>query len=248
MVFTWDELKHLKCVDSSFQGKSLLICLKTLAMGDSLAVEVAQQSHCSVLQKLCGAMLVTESLRYRYPVPRSDFIELLAIDDHVGIQKVSVQEFRNNTPKRDSQVFAASETAYKRVGLIQHPKKRKRGLTKGIILGADFDGEKGRVMAPRNRVLILCVISAALARIGACARKVLSVLLGCWIHVLLFRRVLFSVIDDLFRQGIDLPPDEVFCLSRKARSELQLLSVLGPLAQSDLTASYSETLFCTDSC
>ena len=246
MEFSWDELKHLKCVDESFKGKTLLVCLKTLAMGDSLAVEIAQQSHCRVLQKLCGAMISSETLRYRFPVPRSDFIELLAIDDHVGIQKVTHKELREGALKRDSQVFEASEVAYKRVGLIQHPKKRKRGLTQGIILGADFDGLKGKVMAPRNRVLILCVISSALARVGTCTRKVLSVLLGCWIHVLLFRRVLFAVIDDLFRQGADLPPDQIFCLSRKSRSELQLLSVLGPLAQSDLTATYSSTLFCTD--
>lgn len=246
MEFSWDELKHLSCVDSSFQGQKLLVCLKTLAMGDSLAVEIAQQSHSQVLQKLCGAMLPSETLRYRHAVPRSDFIELLAIDDHVGIQKVSLKELRDSTPKRDSQIFAASEVAYKRVGLVQHPKKRKRGQTEGIILGADFDGLKGKVMAPRNRVLILCLVSAALAKCGTCTKKVLSVLLGCWIHVLLFRRVLFSIMDDLFRQGDNLAPDDVFCLSRKSRCELQLLSVLGPLAQSDLTATYSDTLFCTD--
>ena len=246
MEFSWDELKHLKCVDSSFQGKRLLVCLKTLAMGDSLAVEVAQQSHSQVLQKLCGAMLPSETLRYRRAVPRSDFIELLAIDDQVGIQKVSLKELRDEIPKKDSQIFAASEIAYKRVGLVQHPKKRKRGQTEGIILGADFDGLIGKVMAPRNRVLILCLVSAALAKCGTCTKKVLSVLLGCWIHVLLFRRVLFSIIDDLFRQGDNLAPDEVFCLSRKSRCELQLLSVLGPLAQSDLTATYSDALFCTD--
>ena len=204
MEFSWDELKHLSCVDSSFQGQRLLVCLKTLAMGDSLAVEIAQQSHSQVLQKLCGAMLPSETLRYRHAVPRSDFIELLAIDDHVGIQKVSLQELRDSTPKRDSQIFAASEVAYKRVGLVQHPKKRKRGQTEGIILGADFDGLKGKVMAPRNRVLILCLVSAALAKCGTCTKKVLSVLLGCWIHVLLFRRVLFSIMDDLFRQGKEI--------------------------------------------
>ena len=54
-------------------------------------------------------------------------------------------------------------------------------------------------MAPRNRVLILCLVLAALAKCGTCTKKVLSVLLGCWIHVLLFRRVLFSIMDDLFR-------------------------------------------------
>ena len=84
---TPDEVSHFKCFDESLKNQPLLICLRTLAMGDNLAVEIAQQAHANVLKYLVGSMLPHEVLRYRYPIPRSDFIELLAIDDHVGIQK-----------------------------------------------------------------------------------------------------------------------------------------------------------------
>ena len=245
-IFESHELSHLASFRKGLEGKPLLVCLRSLAMGDSLAVEIAQQSHCRVLQRLCGSMLRHESLRYRSPVPRSDFIELLAIDDHVGIQRVSWGELKEGSSKRDTIVFKNAELAYQRVGLIQHERKRKRNCTQGTILGADFDGSLGRVMAPRSRVAILCLISLTLARIGTCTRRVISILSGCWIHILLFRRVMFSIMDDIFRQGQGLGMDEVFTLSRKARNELQLLSALGPLAQSDLRATYSEDLFCTD--
>lgn len=245
-VFPSHDLQHLRTYRKEFDGCSLLVCLRSLAMGDSLAVEVAQQSHHQVLHRLCGSMLRHESLRYRFPVPRSDFIELLAIDDHVGIQRVTWGELKAATPKRDTVVFKNAEIAYQKVGLIQHERKRKRNCTSGTILGADFDGKVGRVMAPRSRVAILCLISIALARIGTCTRRVISILTGCWIHILLFRRVMFSIMDDLFHQGAGLGMDEVFCLTRKARNELQLLSTLGPLAQSDLRATYASDLFCTD--
>ena len=245
-IFDWTELSHLACFREELRGKQILVCLKSLAMGDNLAVEIAQQAHCQVLRQLCGAMLRHESMRYRHPIPRSDFVELLAIDDHVGIQKVSFEDLQVGTPKRDTSVFASSEIAYKKVGLIQHERKRKRNATEGIILGADFDGIRGRVMAPRSRVSILCLVSGAIAKVGSCTRKLLSVLLGCWIHILMFRRIMFSIIDDLFKQGLGLDADSVFCLSRKARNELQLLAALGPLAQSDLRASYASELFCTD--
>ena len=45
---------------------------------------------------------------------------------------------------------------------------------------------------------------------------------------------------------VKLNQDEVFCLSRKGLSELQLLSCLGPLAQNDLRARYCDRIFCAD--
>ena len=246
MVFESDELKHFRCWDPSLDGLKLLVCLKTLAMGDSLAVEVAQQAHCNVLKRLCGSMLNSETLRYRQPVPRGKFVELLAIDDHIGLQKLPKDQFSSSPVLRDSVVFKAAEKAYRDVGLVQHEKKRKRNQLQGILLGADFDGWEGRVMAPRSRVAILCIITMAVACKGLCTPTLLSILTGCWIHVLLFRRALFAIMDAVFSEGKGLPKNQLFMLSRKARSELQLLSSLGPVAQANLRTSYSSQIFSTD--
>ena len=246
--FKPSEVSHLSCFNPSIHGDSgkLLICLATLAMGDSLAVEAAQQAHTGVLHRLCGSMLNHEVLRYRYPLPRTPFIELLAIDDHVGLQKLDIHQLPGEPFLRDSLVFELAGKAYKQVGLVQHEKKRKRNLTKGVILGADFDGVKGRVMAPRSRIILLVQISIAIARGGCCTRQILQILLGCWIHVLLFRRAIFSVIDSLFSEGHSFQPSEVFCVSSQSRNELLILAALGPMAQSDLRAKYSSFLYCCD--
>ena len=245
-VFSREEVEHLSCFDRSVSHSHYLIALKTLAMGDSLAVEIAQQAHYNVLKRLCGAMRAGEVLKYRHPCPRGDFIELLAIDDHVGVQRLKRVDLKSKPSLRVTDIFEAAEKAYKKVGLIQHEKKRKRDLTAGTILGCDFDGITGRAMAPRNRISILCLLSITLARIGTCTPKLLSVIVGCWVHVLLYRRVMFAVIDALFREGKGLPPNQVFCLTRQSRNELQLLGMIGPLAQSDLRVSYSPNIFVTD--
>ena len=164
MKFHSSEVSHFKSYTPDMDGQQLLVCLSTLAMGDSLAVEIAQQSHGNVLRKMCGAMKSHEVLRYRSPCPRTDFVELLAIDDHVGLQKLPICDFLRPPKLRDTEVFAASEVAYKQVGLVQHEKKRKRNQVQGTILGADFDGLKGRVMAPRDRIMMLSVISGWIAR------------------------------------------------------------------------------------
>lgn len=245
--FKASELRHLKCFKPEHETcGDLLICLSTLAMGDSIAVEVAQQAHHNVLARLCGAMLDSETMRYRAPVPRSDFIELLAIDDHVGIQRLRREDYPTRPSLRDTLIFDRSEQAYKAVGLVQHERKRKRNLLRGSILGADFDGDKGRVMASRARIAVLSLVSLAIVRLGTCTKKLLSIIVGCWVHVLLYRRVLFSVMDSLFREGSDHHPDEVFCISRQSLNELQTLAILGPFAQSDLRAEYSPFLFCMD--
>ena len=71
-VFKGDQLSHLQCFHPGLWGKDVLVCLATLAMGDNLAVEIAQQAHCNVLRYLCGAMVPGETLRYRHPIPRGD--------------------------------------------------------------------------------------------------------------------------------------------------------------------------------
>lgn len=245
--FKPSELEHLHCFKPEHRRHNhLLICLSTLAMGDNLAVEIAQQAHANVLRVLCGSMLDSETLRYRHPIPRGDFVELLAIDDHVGIQRLLSSQLPEEPSLRDTHVFQLAAKAYKSVGLVQQKKKQKRNCTQGTILGADFDGVKGRVMAPRSRILLLSGISMKIVSQGTCTRRLLNLVVGCWVHVLLFRRVLFSVIDSLFTDGLARPLDQVFCLNRQSLNELQVLAMLGPTAQSDLRVHYSKFLYTTD--
>ena len=223
-----NDVRGFSCFNQSLEGKPLLLCLKTLAMGDNLAVEIAQAAHSTVLRVLCSAMRSHEVLKYRCPIPRSDFVELLAIDDHVGIQRLPIAMFREHPALRDTEVFGEATNAYERVGLVLHEKKRKRGQTQGVILGADFDGVAGRVMAPRHRILVSSLLSVVIAMRGTCTPKLLSVMLGCWV------------------QGKGLPTNQPFCLSRQSRNELLLLAALGSTAQSDLRTTYSNKIYMTD--
>ena len=109
MIFKSEELQHLQCYAPDLEGHEILVCLSTLAMGDNLAVEVAQQAHANVLRQLCGSMVPSEVLRYRSPLPRSDFVELLAIDEHVGIQRLDTRIHSLESSLRDTLVFQAAE-------------------------------------------------------------------------------------------------------------------------------------------
>ena len=239
------EVKDLNCFDATVPGP-YYPALATLAMGDGHAVEIAQGSHHALLQLEAGSMLDSETLEYRKPIPRSTFVELLAIDDHIGVQKLPMAEIHRQPVLRDTHVFQSAQRAYKKVGLVAHPGKARRNETQGTILGADFDGIKGRVSAPRSRMLLLVWMTSLIVKVGTCTRQILSSILGCWIHVILFRRPLLALVDALFKEGLNRKPLEVFCLSSHARHELISLCLLGPCAQADLRVAFHDRLFSLD--
>ena len=239
------DVAGLSCYDPKTPGP-YYPALATLAMGDGHAVEIAQGSHHALLQIEAGSMLDSESLEYRKPIPRGDFIELLAIDDHIGIQRVSRDQLISKTPLRDTEVFDRATSAYSRVGLVSHPGKQKRFHTQGTILGADFDGVRGIVSAPRSRILLLCLVTSLICSKGTCTRHLLNSLVGCWIHIILFRRPLLALMDAVFREGMDNKPHEVFCLSSQLRHELMSLCLLAPCAQADLRAAFCPRIYAMD--
>ena len=246
MIFHHHELKHLQCFDPSKHFGNCVIALNALAMGDSWAVEFAQQSHHNVLRFLAGAMLEHQRVAYRKPFPRSRFLEWLSIDDHVGVQICSPKEYSENIPLRDTEVFSRSEDAYRNVGLVQHPKKKQCGVSEGIFLGAEVNGDLGFVSAPRHRIGALTLCTIFVARQGTASPRLLSSLLGCWIHILMFRRPILAILSHSFSEGHGLPQDRVFCLSRECRNELLALCWLAPVCISDIRVDFAPKLFCTD--
>ena len=246
-VFLGKEFEGFSCYDPQYADQSVYICLRTLAMGDSLAVEIAQQSHFNLLRTIADSMRPDEILQYRHPIPRGPFYELLTIDDHIGLHKLSC------TPRwdpakndRDLEVFARAELAYNTVGLVAHPGKKQRRVFSATVLGAEIDGIAGRCSAPRNRVALLMLLTSFVVIKRCATRKILQCLLGCWIHVCLFRRPTFAVLEQVFHEGVGLPIHQPFYLSAMAVNELLALLLLGPLIQADLRVSVTEDVFMMD--
>ena len=70
------------------EGLDLAPCLNALAMGDNMAVEIANSAHEGVLRSF-GALRLHEQVVHRLPFPRGPFAEMLNIDDHTGFRKLS---------------------------------------------------------------------------------------------------------------------------------------------------------------
>ncbi|CAE7400109.1 unnamed protein product, partial [Symbiodinium microadriaticum] len=222
------------------------IALNALAMGDCGAVEYAQQAHFNVLASLGNSMRPSEFVAYRRTFPRSECLEFLSIDDHMTAQVCSRMQLRSKAPLRDTEIFAAADTAYPLVGLVPHPGKRKRQVTSGTFLGADVDGCEGLVSAPRHRIGVLMRITSLVSRHGRCTPALLASILGLWVHILLFRRPVFSILGQVFADARRTPANRVFQLHRDSVNELACLCIMGPLIQADLRAGYPGKIFCMD--
>ena len=158
-------------------------------------------------------MLEYQRVAYRKSFPRSLFCEWLSIDDHIGAQIVTRNEFKLGTPKRDTEVFENAERADSQVGFIQHPKKKRSGVQHGTFLGAEVDSEKGLVSAPRDRIGCLMLCTMIVDKKGHCSPRLLSSLLGCRIHVLMFRRPFLAILSHAFGESGQRPQHEIFELS-----------------------------------
>ena len=105
----------------------------------------------------------------RRPCPRSrvQSWEFLSIDARRVAQVCTRREFVDSAPLRDTAIFEEAGHAYPAVGLTQHLKKKRRGVSSGIFLGADADGLAGLVSAPWRRLGVIIWINAVIAHRGA---------------------------------------------------------------------------------
>lgn len=163
---------------------------------------------------------------------------MLTVDDHIGLQVVSNTIPLAQQHTRDKEVFANAGMAYSQIGLVPHAGKRQRQQLRATVLGAEIDGQLGRVSAPRSRIATLMFIAAVVVRKQRATKRILQSIIGTWVHVFLFRRPGFAILEAVFHEGLHVHEDEVFRLSPQSINELCNLMILGPLFQTDLRVGY----------
>ena len=147
-VLTSDEARQFKAYSEAL-GERVVPCFGSLAMGDSWAVEFAQAAHASLLRRQ-GLRTAAEAVIPGRPLPRSTFLDILQIDDHVGIEVVAA----GARGTRADKVFAAAATGYHAAQLPVNTTKQVRNQAGGTVLGALLTTE-GSLSAPPPKVLVL---------------------------------------------------------------------------------------------
>ena len=96
-------------VPEVLEGKYCRVAFKGLGMGDGVAVDTAQESHCNGLAAF-GGMRKDQAILHRslFPVCSSGYSEGVTLDDHVGCQlgpKSGMPSWEASDSFRDKEAF-----------------------------------------------------------------------------------------------------------------------------------------------
>lgn len=227
-------------------SQQVYMCFKGLSMGDHWAPCLAQASHENLLKK-SGALRNEEHLCFGKITPRAPLGHFsgVCIDDKVNMQLTPKSD--PNIRLRDTESCEVADQAYLNAGLEFHPKKRQRRAATFVAWGAEVEGVEGFVGAKRSRLCSLSATTMKASQSRIVTKQLLETLLGSWAFCFQFRRCLFSLIQTLYNEGApDGSETSPFLLTRAAQQELQLLSLLGPTALTQLRSQVSDNLYATD--
>ena len=127
LVSAWSwEVRDFQCYDSSldhFAGR-VFFGLRTLAMGDTCAVELAQTAHIGILTQL-GVLQESNMISMNAAIPRSPSLIGVVIDDLVFLERIgrSLLEQGQLDGLRSGDDLDSAIARYTELGLIPHPDK-----------------------------------------------------------------------------------------------------------------------------
>ena len=146
--------------------------------------------------------------------------------------------------------------AYLKHDLPGSPEKDVSAAALFKAAGAEIDSNEEVVSlglcllgAPLQKRLALSVLSLRLACPSGISSKLASRISGSWVSVLLYRRPLSSIVEDLFSVGAKAEQHSenvVVPLTRRVAQELYMLAAVVPLLVSDLSAPIEKKIYATD--
>ena len=136
--------------------------------------------------------------------------------------------------------------AYSHWGIPVSKDKALERVQKAEKLGAVIDGEKGLLRCSTKRSVDSLSLTAAIMRYEFPPKKAVQVLAGREVHSLQFRRPMFSILSDVWKEiGKDRP---VCRMGSQVIGELLLLNCLQAMKFTDLKATLSEVVTASDAC
>jgi len=155
-------------------------------MGDSNAVDIAQEVHLNALQNK-GCMNDSELLEYSRTFPAGPTFEGLYIDDHVILQlvrnrasgrRLTLEERKGEPPPRDKHLLELSREAYVEAGWTRSLDKVHQFCSNLTVWGTEIDNQSGRVGAPLRRRLLIAQLALDLISLQFVTRKAVEQVVG----------------------------------------------------------------------
>lgn len=221
---------------------------QVLPMGWAAAVTVVQHIHRQLaLQE--EVLPAEREIHRQRPLPEKTVWEdcmfwNLFIDDLTLLEVVESLEVDKNGKVVKSGWQEMMERTYSSLGV---PFSQEKASSRELIcekLGAFLDGKNGRLGVTTKRSLDFISLGLFLLSVDKVPTKWVQILLGKYVHVLQFRRPLFSQVNWLWKRIGAFNRGNAF--SAEEVEEVFRMMFLLPLCYTDLRAKVSQKVSCSD--
>ena len=175
-------------------GSAYCLALRVIAMGDQIAVDVAQALHVD-LSSAAGTVTDSGLIRYRHAVPASGVLEGVYIEDLI-VAIIARDRELNSAKREDKDLISNAPKAYQTSGLIRSPDKAfgwcagEEGCPAFAAWGTHIDGGSGRVGSPPAKRLILAGPFMHVPNMRMVPVSIMVSLLALTVHPSMHRREL----------------------------------------------------------
>ena len=225
--------------------------LAVLPMGWSSAVAVMQSAHrCIALREESeGGAGMNPFMEIRKDGIFPELEEVPAwtiyLDDTTLIEKVTRAAARS-LEGRVPEEQARMRRAYQWWGIPTNGSKALERCRQAERLGAVIDGTNGTLRASTRRGLELVSLGSWIRSQAQVSTKMLQVYAGKAVHILQFRRCLFSCLQELFCEISK--PSQYHRLSKAVVNEMLMLEGALPVMSCDLKAKIDPVVTASDAC
>ena len=163
--------------------------LTCLLPGDLNAVCIGEEAHYNLIMRGDG-LRDDERIVYGQDAPAGGTWGGIYIDDLATAQRLSVGQFNNQTPLRDTTILEVSDGIYKKFNVPQKPQKQLSGVPGGHVWGGQLSTSIGLSV---EKLCELMFITLGIIGAGWVTKLDMQKVTGHWGFPLQFRRVLWCV-------------------------------------------------------
>ena len=231
------------------------LCFRVLGMGDRNGCCIAQATHEAVLKKH-GVLQEAEKLVYGRHVPVGDRWEGVYLDDLLITQKVTMPydipldgTFVPPAAQADDDDMvqvARAEQAYVKAKLQRAVHKAFRAETSFRAWGAEVDGIKGCVGAPKEMRKQLWVLIEMIVAGGYVCQDVLRKIVGYLAFCFQYRRELYALLHHMYKYIDRMPQSRWVRIPGHIADELRSCALHLPFACCSMRRQLSGTIVATD--
>ena len=176
-------------------------------------------------------------------MPEDSMVWSVYLDDTTFLEKVSrkaYEHLKGKAPEEQEMLRGA----YRHWGIPTNPDKALERCTTVERLGARIDGKAGVLAGSTTRVLQLMGLGSFLRSQERLSRKQLQIYCGKAVHLIQFRRCLFSYFSEIWKQVGG--KRDTFALRRGSLDEMLALEAALPMAYCNLRAKLDPLVTASD--